>query len=156
MSLLSNNNKVVLYLDNMLEHDSITREQCIPVEYYDFELARSRNVYGEAYGLAKDSMLHFTVTVGTRYDRKSIFQRMTNDFSTALSLIFNVEYDEQGNVQQGGYDGAMVLNGYFVDVQEEYLRSETGKNDECVTLRCQYLLSDMTVVGEKKNLSVQF
>jgi len=155
MSTLSNNTKVVLYPDNFLDHNQIVpKHRCMTVQSYEYEIARNRNAYGEAYGSGSGNVVTIKVRVGSRDSLKVFYDRLTETFSSSLTLIYDVHYDDQGFVNEYGHDGALVLDGYIVDIDETYGRSKSDRNNEEVTLTLKFLTNSMVVVGSSHNINL--
>lgn len=120
MATLSNNTKVVLFNDNMVEIGTVLRGQCHVVQHYDFTLNRSRNATGEVYGLDAGSTLTLSVRIGSKENLIPFYQRLNSNEMSYFSFIFNARYDAMNIVED--YDSAIVVSGYLVDIIEEYNR----------------------------------
>lgn len=157
MSTLSKNTKVVLYPDNFLDQgQNVPKSKCMVVQSYEYMLCRSRNAYGEAYGTGSGNIVTIKVRVSSRDSLKVFYDRLSNMSSTCLTLIYNVHYDDQGFVTEYGHDGALVIDGYIIDIEEVYGRSKTERDNEEIMLSLKFLTNSMEMVGSNNNLNFQF
>ena len=142
MGNYSNNIKVALFADNVLEQLVLRRTDSIVVQQYSYALERPRNAHGVAYGNSSGGILTIDVRIGSRDTMRTYYERLSQNYSTAFSLVFNARYDETGILDD--YDGGMIVEGYLTDIGEQ------------MKLRFKVLVTDMTHIGLTRNLSHHF
>ena len=145
MQRISNQTKVVLFPDNYLEQAYITKEKCMVVQRYDYTFQRNRNAYGEPYGRISGSSLTLTIRVGSRDSLRLFYQQLKQPYSATYSLLFDATYDAQGYLVERS--GALLVEGYIVDIQEHFDRDQADDEGEQMSLVCEILLTGVTCEG---------
>lgn len=154
MTTLSNNTKVVLFPESILDGHPVYRSKCIVVEHYDFSLGRNLNSQGDAYGCTGDRNVKIKITVGSRDNLKLFYERMNQQFQSSYTLLFNVRYDDD-NMVGDNYDGGMVLNGFICDLEEGYIQHPDGSGKTEFTITITILLISLTCIGSSRNLQFE-
>lgn len=154
MPVLSNNVKVSLFHFNILEQNSADRSSSVAVQHYDYTLSRQLNAYGEAYGNNAQSIMLAAVRVGSRDDLKVYYDDLNNSYPSSFTFVMNARYDESGRLSD--YDGAMVCEGYIVDVEEFFSRGSASLQGQQMSLVFKILLTRMEFVGSGRNLVQRF
>ena len=154
MQRISNQTKVVLFPDNYQEQAYITKEKCIAVQHYSYTLQRNRNAYGEPDGRISGSAVTLTIRVGSRDSLRLFYQRLTQHYSSTYSLLFDATYDVQGYLTD--QSGALIVEGYVVDVQELFDRDQANEEGEQMSLVCEILLTSVSCVGMNHLLKETF
>ena len=120
MQNYSNNIKVALFADNVLEQLVLRRTDSIVVQQYSYALERPRNAHGVAYGNSSGGILTIDVRIGSRDNMRIYYERLSQTYSTSFSLVFNARYDETGILDD--YEGGMIVEGYLTDIGESFDR----------------------------------
>ena len=100
MQNYSNNIKVALFADNVLEQLALRRTNSVVVQHYNYALQRVRNPHGVAYGNSPGGILTIDVRIGSRDNMRTYYERLSQNYSTSFSLVFNAQYDELGILEQ--------------------------------------------------------
>ena len=145
MQRISNQTKVILFPDNYLEQAYITKEKCIAVQHYDYTFQRNRNAYGEPYGRISGGLLTLTIRVGSRDSLRLFYQQLKQHYSATYSLLVYATYDAQGYLAERS--GALMVEGYIVDIQELFDRDQANESGEQMSLVCEILLTSVTCEG---------
>ena len=154
MGNYSNNIKVALFADNVLEQLVLRRTDSIVVQQYSYALERPRNAHGVAYGNSSGGILTIDVRIGSRDNMRTYYERLSQNYSTAFSLVFNARYDETGILDD--YEGGMIVEGYLTDIGENFDRDKAEAHGEQMKLRFKVLVTNMTHIGLSRNLSHHF
>ena len=145
MQRISNQTKVILFPDNYLEQAYITKEKCMAVQHYDYTFQRNRNAYGEPYGRISGGSLTLSIRVGSRDSLRLFYQQLKQHYSATYSLLFDATYDAQGYLAERS--GALLVEGYIVDIQEHFDRDQADDEGEQMSLVCEILLTGVTCEG---------
>lgn len=151
MATISNNTKVILFPESILDGHPVYRSKCIVVEHYDFSLGRNLNCLGEPFGCSENNSVKIKIRVGSRDNLKLFYERMNQDYPSSYTLLYNVKYDDNHLVGDN-YDSGMVLSGIISDLQEEYLQHRAGSSETGFTLTITILLTSLTCLGSSRNL----
>lgn len=141
MAILSNNTKAVLFNDNMLDIGMVQRSQCYVVQQYSFTLNRSRNATGTIYGFDSGSRIVLSIRVGANQSLTPFYQRLNSSDLAYFSFIFNARYDEMNIVE--GYDSAILVSGYLVDISEDYERYTPNNEESAMNVRFCILIREV-------------
>lgn len=161
MNRKPNTSKVVLFVGDMNEQidimqhhqqKTVTQSQLMRVDNYHFTLQRSRNSFGVPYGASSGNIVDITVSVGTRDSLKVFYERLSETVKSTISLLFNVVCDQDGYFTPECCDGVIVLEGYIVDIQEQYDTVTTEAEDTSI-IKIKLLADGITVVGSTHNIS---
>ena len=154
MGNYSNNIKVALFADNVLEQLVLRRTDSIVVQQYSYALERPRNAHGVAYGNSSGGILTIDVRIGSRDNMRTYYERLSQNYSTAFSLVFNARYDETGILDD--YDGGLIVEGYLTDIGESFDRDKAEAHGEQMKLRFRVLINSLTCIGATHNLTQNF
>lgn len=161
MNRKPNTSKVVLFVGDMNEQidimqyhqqKTVTQSQLMRVDNYHFTLQRSRNSFGVPYGASSCNIVDITISVGTRDSLKVFYERLSETSKSTISLLFNVECDQDGYFTPECCDGVTVLEGYIVDIQEQY-DTVTNEAEDTSIIKIKLLADGITVVGSTHNIS---
>ena len=150
----SNNIKVALFADNVLEQLALRRTESIVVQHYGYALERPRNDHGIAYGTSSGGILTIDVRIASRDNMRTYYERLSQNYSTAFSLVFNATYDEFGILEN--YDGGMIVEGYLIGIGENFDRDKAEEQGEQMKLRFKVLVTKMTCIGLSHNITHHF
>ena len=154
MQNYSNNIKVALFADNVLEQLALRRTNSVVVQHYNYALQRVRNPHGVAYGNSPGGILTIYVRIGSRDNMRTYYERLSQNYSTSFSLVFNAQYDELGILEN--YEGGMIVEGYLIDIGENFDRDKAEEHGEQMKLRFRVLINSLTCIGATHNLTQNF
>ena len=146
MPKLSNNTKAVLFTENIIEQHVLRRESATVVQSVDYTLRRPRNDFGKPYGRMSGSELVVATQIGTN-DTGEYYERLLSNDSQTFTLVFNATYDS--NSFLASYDSAMVVEGFVVDIVENYDDDEAKEGNQ-MSLEFSFLLTSITYIGEEE------
>lgn len=154
MPLISNNVKIALFHCNILEQGATDRNSSVVVQRYEYSLGRRINAYGEACGDDAVPLMTVTVRVGTRDSLGIYYESLNESFPSSFTFVMNARWDDAGKLSD--YDGALVADGYTVDVEESYSRDAASAQGLQMSLTFKLLLARMEFVGAGTNLVQRF
>lgn len=148
--------KAVAVMANLVESEkSITRDQCIAVGHLDYQCVRRRDGKGHTYGSSDPSMLTFTMRINHAEQAQLFYEQLTVNEHDPLSFIFNATFAD--NQQLSGYDDAMVVEGYVVEVEELFHSAAmTEGEEEQILLRVRMQVHSITYIGRDDNKTLYF
>ena len=154
MSLKMNELKAVVVMADIREEGgSITRDKCMSVEHFDYRLERKRDYEGRTYAGNEQAMLCFTVRLNSAEQAKPFYEQMTSQENSPLTFIFNAFYSETKRLTD--YDDALVVEGYVVDVEEDFRSAILNNpNEEQIVLRARVLTHSITYIGAGNNKTI--
>lgn len=153
MSLhISNQLKVVVFNLNVKDtYNVIRRDIGETVQNYNYDVFRTRNEKGLPYGQPHSSLLEVTVKNFSENFASFYYKGMHSNTPQEISLVFNAEYQADGRLK--GYDEAVVVRGYIVEVTEAF-SSEKGINFQRV-LSVKILACRMEYCGTDASVAIQ-
>ncbi len=146
--------KAVLYPDSFLEvMENVEKRHCQTIQHFSYKCERNRNDAGFPYGNTIPTELQFTVKLGLPDDGKVFYQQMQQNEPFDHTFIFNATFDQ--NDRLSSYEDAMVVNGYVVDVKEDYDATVTEDGTvQQILIQVTLLLSSITYVGKDDNSKI--
>ena len=136
MQLLSNELKAVAVITDMTEQGvSVTRDQCMTVDHFDYRCVRKRDSVGRTYGATNPVELSFSVRINTAEQAQTLYQYIASDEPGVLSFLFNATFSDTKRLS--GYDEAMAVEGFVVDIKEDFQSAVTEQIEEQVILRAR-------------------
>ena len=154
MQLLSNELKAVAVMADIAEDgNSITRDQCMTVEQFQYRCERLRDNSGHTYGANQPVELLFSVRINSADQAQPFYQQLTDEEQDTVSFIFNATFSDTKRLS--GYDEAMAVEGFIVDVQEDFHSAALLQPDEeQITLRARMQVRSIVYTGQddKKTL----
>lgn len=156
MQLRVNELKALVVIADLSESEkNITSEQCMSVQHFDYHCARKRDQKGRTYQAAEPTMLCFSVRINAADQAKPFYSQMMSQDAGIVSFIFNASFNDTHRLQK--YDDAMVVNGFVVDVQEDFCSAAaTEQNEEQIILRARMQVCSITYMGETDNKVLSF
>lgn len=119
MQLRVNELKAVAAVADMTESEkNITRNQCMTLEHFDYRGERKRDSRGRTYQASEPAMLHFSVRINAAEQTQPFYRQLANMQHGVLSFLFNATFTGTGHLMQ--YDDAMAVEGFIVEIQEEF------------------------------------
>lgn len=144
---------VVVMADLREEGKSITRDKCMSVEHFDYRLEHKRDYDGRTYTGNESAMLRFSVRINGAEQAKPFYEQMTSQENIPLTFIFNAFYSDTKHLMD--YDDAMVVDGYVVDIQEEFRSAILNDpNEEQIILHARVLTRSITYIGQENNKTI--
>ena len=155
MQLLSNELKAVAVMADMTETaDGITSDQCMSVQHFDYRCARKRDAKGRTYKASEPTMLHFSVRLNSTEQARTFFKQLTDSEYGNLSFVFNLTFSETGRLKD--YDNAMVVEGYLVDLKEDFYSAEPMGQEEQMMLNASMLVRAITYLEQNDRKTLCF
>lgn len=148
--------KAIVVMNNLLEASgSITRDQCMSVEHFDYHFAHKRDEKGHTYKASEPAMLNFSVRLNSVEQAKPFYKQLTVIEYGPLSFLFNAAFSDTRHLTD--YDDAMVVDGFIVDVQEDFSSTAlTAQSEEQIILRARMLVRSVTYIGRNENKKLCF
>lgn len=155
MQLLSKELKAVAVMADVSEQwATVIRDQCMSVDDFRYRLARKRDRKGRTYGASEPVMLSFSVRLNSADQAEPFYQHLTDDEYGTLSFIFNATFSDTKRLE--GFDEAMAVEGYIVDVQEHFHSAALSGGEEQIILRARMLVRSIIYLAENDNKTLCF
>ena len=154
MQSLSNELKAIAVMADISDSGTtVTRDQCVTVEQFQYRCERKRDSYGHTYGANEPVELTFCVRINAADQAQPFYRQLTEvDFDT-LSFLFNATFSDTKRLS--GYDEALAVEGYIVDVQEVFHSAAlSAQDEEQILLRARMQVRSIVYTGQddKKTL----
>ena len=155
---LSNHLKATLYTDDIRSLDErrfrIPFDRCFTVLHFSYECRRERNKLGYPFGDTTSTILDFTVRLMSPEDGKPFYHQMQQNEPEFFTFLFNVTLFNRQAVT--GYEDAMIVNGYVIDVDDDFTNAPTSEGDtEQMLIHVKLLVANITYVGLNGNRSIE-
>ena len=155
---LSNHLKATLYTDDIRSLDErkfrIPYDRCFTVLHFSYECRRERNKLGYPFGDTTSTILNFTVRLMSPEDGKPFYHQMQQNEPEFFTFLFNVTLFNRLAVT--GYEDAMIVNGYVIDVDDDFTNAPTSEGDtEQMLIHVKLLVANITYVGLNGNRSIE-
>lgn len=154
MQSLSNELKAIAVMADISESGTmVTRDQCMTVEKFQYHCERKRDSYGHTYGASDPVELTFCVRINSADQAQPFYQQLTEEEHDVVSFLFNATFSDTKRLS--GYDEAMAVEGFIVDIQEVFHSAALSTQDEeQVLLRARMLVRSIIYVAQddKKTL----
>jgi hypothetical protein len=155
---LSNHLKATLYTDDIRSLDErkfrIPYDRCFTVLHFSYECRRERNKLGYPFGDTTSTILNFTVRLMSPEDGKPFYHQMQQNEPEFFTFLFNVTLFNRQAVT--GYEDAMIVNGYVIDVDDDFMNAPTSEGDtEQMLIHVKLLVANITYVGLNGNRSIE-
>ena len=129
---------------------SVTSDQCMTVEHFDYQCARKRDSRGVTYGASMPSDLHFTVRINNADQTKPVYQQLMETENNPITFIFNATFSD--NKRLSAYDDAMVIEGFVIEVAEAFQSAALdAQKEEQILLRARMQVRSLTYIGQDNN-----
>ena len=155
---LSNHLKATLYTDDIRSLDErkfrIPYDRCFTVLHFSYECRRERNKLGYPFGDTTSTILNFTVRLMSPEDGKPFYHQMQHNEPEFFKFLFKVTLFNRQAVT--GYEDAMIVNGYVIDVDDDFTNAPTSEGDtEQMLIHVKLLVANITYVGLNGNRSIE-
>lgn len=149
--------KAIVVMANLLEEGvAITRDQCMSVEHFDYRCARKRDAKGRTYRASEPAILNFSVRINSAEQAQPFYKQLTDSGRCPLSFIFNATFANTSK-RLTDYDDALVVDGYVVDVQEDFQSSPMiEQREQQILFRARMLVRSIIYKGRNDNYSLCF
>ena len=149
--LLSNNLKAVLYPDDMLGQGekSVQKEKCYTVQNFNYRCERSRNDAGFPFGDTNPAVMAFTVRLVHPEEGVVFHKRLIENEPSDYTFLFNATYNDQQRLR--GYDNAMTVNGFVVDVEDDFSAGGKDIDNRQMLIRVKLFINSVTYKGKMKD-----
>lgn len=155
MPRLSNELKAVILTEDILEMEmNTTQDKCMTVQRFNYNSRRKRDYTGATYGLSDPVLLDFSIRVNSPAHTKPFYSHLADGNNFSLSFIFNAVFNPLRRLTE--YDDAMVVNGYVVNISEDFQGSMLGSDDEQISLKVSILVRNITYLGKDLNKTITF
>ena len=155
MQLLSNELKAVAVMTDISESDSnITRDYCMSVEHFDYHCERKRDRDGRTYGASDPVMLCFDLRLNAADQAQPFYRQMKDDDSGIISFLFNATFSDTKRLS--GYDEAMAVEGFIVDIREDFRSAALEQTEEQIILRARMQVRSIVYIGQNENKQLCF
>ncbi len=149
---LSNHLKAIIYPSNILAEEvcRIPRDRCFTVLHFNYECARNRNKAGFPFGETTTTILKFTIRLLNPEDGKIFYKQMRQNEPGDFTFMFNTNLKQRAVVTS--FEDAMVVNGYVVDVEDDFTTTSEGTaSTEQMLIHVQLLVASITYIGTNGN-----
>ena len=148
---LSNHLKAVFYPGNILTEDvyGIHMDHCFTVLHFNYECSKERDKAGFPFGNTKNTFLNFTLRLMRPEDGKLFYRQMQQNEPGSYTFLFNVKHE---NHRIKSSEDDMVVNGYVVDVEDDYTTTPMSDGStEQMQIHVKLLVANITYVGMNGN-----
>jgi len=154
MGIVSNNVKVSFIGFNFQDRQKTFRRRCLTVQDFRYEFSRNINAYGKAYGASSGGIVSLTLRTGTQYNFRDCYESLKTNEAKTVSLVYNAVFDDFGELFD--YDGAMIISGYVVSLEEDYNRTNSDVEGEQMCLKMDILIARVSYIGVNSQLDMSF
>lgn len=153
---LSNELKAVAVIADMSESGiTITRDQCMSVEHFGYRCVCKRDMVGRTYNANEPVMLRFSVRINAAGPAHPLYQQLTSSEPCMLSFIFNATFSV--NKRLTGYFEAMVVEGFVVDVKENFSSAASFElGEQQIILTASMLVRAINYIGQNDTKTLCF
>ena len=145
--------KAAVVLKKIQGAASTSQSECLTVQDFNYNCKRKRDHTGATSGLSEQVVLEFAIRVNDPNHSKPFYGCLNEDSPFTLSFLFNASFQDQ---ELTDYEDAMMVNGYVVDLVEDFAGSTSGTVNEQVLLHVQMLVCDITYIGSSSNKIISF
>ena len=152
MSEPTNSQRVLLYLADKTESKpAINNTNGLVIQRFGYESKREHHAeVGKTYHLEDATIIHFSIRVNKPADVKPLQDHMNQPDKYTYTFLFNPNFQSADTYT---YDDAMMVSGYIVDMEMEYVKQTTDeKIQEQILLHVKLLLNTITFFGENNNI----
>ena len=149
--VLSNQLKAVFSMGNFTDQVVLYKQTCATICQFDYACKRSRNVSGMQIGVTHTTIMRINLKSATADRYKELYKALKNTQSSCFSILFNAVFDDQNKLED--YYGGMVVEGYVVDITENFDVSSTNPNG--MNLTVSILVNTITYVGKQTTKELQ-
>ena len=125
---------------------NITSYHCFTVQHFAYKASRSRNKSGIPFGPTNTTLMEFTLKLLNPADSKLFYERLVSNNTYACTFLFNATFNEMKRLK--AFDDAMVVEGYIVDLEDNYdaTPDEDGTSEQ-ILLNIKILVHSITYKG---------
>ena len=156
MPLQVNELKAVAVMEDVMESEkNITQDKCMSVKHFDYRCSRRRDSKGRVCHANEPAWLTFSVCIDSAEQTKPIYEQMMDQQRGPLSFLFNAVFSDAKRLTD--YYDAMVVEGYVVDVQEDFYSASLPElEEEQIILRARMQVHSIKYVGKNDCKTLSF
>ena len=154
MHLQANELKAVAVMADMTESEkNITQDKCMSVKHFDYRCSRRRDSKGRTCHANQPAWLNFSVAVNSAEQTRPFYEQMTDQKRSPITFLFNAVFSDTKRLAD--YYDAMVVEGWVVDVQEQFCsvaQSANAEEEQIIVRACMQVQSILYIDknGSKK------
>jgi hypothetical protein len=148
-TLFSNELRAVVVPENIFDNpQNVLKENCLSVQHFDYQCEHKRNASNEIYGPTDTVILKFTVRLNSPKHARVFYQNLVSNDYYDYSFLFNSTYNAFQRLEN--FEDGMVVNGYVVNVEEDYCNDQKGTGEyEQVLLHITLLARSVVYLGSE-------
>lgn len=149
--LTSLNRKAVVTTDDMETIGIVNQRDCLVIQTYNYQCSRPLNNQGKPFGNTNGAILTLEVIIDSFHLMKSFYRMLTSREKHTISLIFNPLFSQDRSLKE--YDQVINVEGYVVDIQEDYSteKDSNGIDKQMYATIC-LLISSITYKSDSTTL----
>lgn len=142
--LISLSKKAVMTTENISLMSVVDMRDCLTLQHYEYVCSHPRNSLGKPYGNTNGAIITASLVVDNFHKVNTFYSRLQDHQSFSFSFVFNPIFNQDKTLDR--YDQAMIVEGYVVDVLEDFnTETKTGTNqDKSLMVTVQILISKIT------------
>lgn len=149
--VLSNQLKAVFAFGNFTDNIVLYRPACSTICQFHYACKRNRNAVGKQVGVTDTTLMTIDLKSVSADKYKELYKALKNAQISSFSVLFNAVFDN--NKQLTDYYGGMVVDGYVVDVAENFDATAICPNG--MSLRIQILVNTLQYIGKQNTKQLQ-
>lgn len=152
--LLSNNTKAVMTPQDFEAVAIVNRRDCYVIQNYKFASSHPRDEKGRPYATTNCALMDVVISIDTFRTIQTFYQKLNSNEAFTYTIFFNVTYDSQNAIES--YDQAIKMEGYVVDVEEDFDTEASGPDErKQMTCKVSILLSKVKYVSGNNSIIQQ-
>lgn len=146
-NLLSNHLKAILFPEGLQDQgNNVLKEKCSTLQHFGYRCERSRDDAGFPYGPTNTTVMSFTVRLVLPDEGALYHQRLMENDSYDYTFLFNATFNDQQRLKS--YDNMLVVNGYLIDVEDDFSTGGQDKDDRQMLIHVKLLVNSITYKGK--------
>lgn len=124
------------------------------VQNFSYNSTREHNdLQGHTYHIEDATIVDVTLRLNTADHPKPFMEQIKAPDMHAYSFLFNPTYTKFGRLEK--MDDAMVVNGYIVDIEEEYKLAPEKDTQEQMLMHVKLLANKILFLGKSKEKNLE-
>jgi hypothetical protein len=153
-NLLSDQLKATLFPDALQDQgNNVLKEKCSTLQHFNYCCQRSRDDAGFPYGPTNTTVMSFTVRLVRPEEGTLYHQRLTENDPYDYTFLFNATFNEQQRLK--GYDNMLVVNGFLIDVEDDFCTGGHDKDDRQMLIHVKLLVNSITYKGKTTDKTLE-
>ena len=124
------------------------------VQRFDYTCQRKRDDTGKAYGPTDPVFLNFVIRVNGPEQSKPFYKNLSSTEHYPISFLFNATFNATQRLTD--YNDALVVDGYVIEVEDNYNSGTPGATTEQITLSVKMQVRKFTYLGRSNNKVMSF